>query len=96
MDLNSIIFPAPTEDKKPSLFFLRDKILFVPKKLENDQEFHIPCFYQQSKKKPNTHKFMFYFHGNAEDIFNLGSTLETLANSMPVVIITDFIVSLTS
>jgi len=84
MDLNSIIFPAPVEDKKERLYFLREKILFIPKKIENDQTFHIPCYFQRSKKKPNTNKYMFYFHGNAEDIFNLSSNLETLANSMPV------------
>ena len=86
MDFNSIIFPAPVEDKRDNLYFFREKILFIPKKLDNDKDFHIPCFYQPSKKKIGTHKYMFYFHGNAEDIFNLSSNLETLANSMPVYI----------
>ena len=84
MDFNSIVFPAPTDDKKDKLYYLKGKIIFIPKKLEDDQMFHIPCYYQRSKKKPNTNKYMLYFHGNAEDIFNLSSNLETLANSMPV------------
>jgi len=63
---------------------MRGKIIFIPKKLENQQNYHIPCYYQRSKKKSNTNKYLFYFHGNAEDIFNLSSNFESLANAMPV------------
>lgn len=66
MNVNSIIFPAPTDDKYPELLRHSDDIIFVPKKLENGDEFHIPCFLQESYKKPNTNKIFLYFHGNAE------------------------------
>ncbi len=84
MNLNSIIFPAPTEDKTYELYRYKDEILFVPKKLQDGSIFHIPCLVQKSKRKTETSKYLFYFHGNAEDIFNSTSNLDMLRNSLPV------------
>ena len=44
---------------------------------------HIPCLLLKSKKKENSNKFLFYFHGNAEDIFNCVATLEIIKNILP-------------
>jgi hypothetical protein len=84
--LNSIIFPAPTEDKNIEIIRYKDELVFIPKKLNDGTYFHIPCLLQLSRKKPDTNKFLFYFHGNAEDIFNCTSNLEILRNSLPVYI----------
>jgi hypothetical protein len=87
MNLNSIIFPAPTEDKTYELYRHKEEIIYVPKKLNNGTVIHIPCLIQKSKKKVDSNKFIFYFHGNAEDIFNSTSNLDLLRNSLPVIII---------
>ena len=84
MDLNSIIFPAPLEDKRYELYRNKDSIIFIPKKKKDGSVFHIPCFIQESKRKTDSNKFLFYFHGNAEDIFNSMINLELLRNSLPV------------
>ena len=85
MDLNSIIFPAPTEDKRYELYRNKDQVIFIPKKLKNGKDFHIPCFIQPPKRRNDfSNKFLFYFHGNAEDIFNSTGNLEILRNSLPV------------
>ena len=84
MNLNSIIFPAPTEDKTYELYRHKEEIIFVPKTLLNGITIHIPCLLQKSKKKSESNKFIFYFHGNAEDIFNSTSNLDLLRNSLPV------------
>ena len=81
--MNSIIFPAPTDDKTFELYRYKEEIIFVPKVLEDGSTFHIPCLVQQSKKK-NSNKYLFYFHGNAEDIFNSTSNLDILRNALPV------------
>ena len=86
MDLNSIIFPAPTDDKTYELYRYKEEIIFVPKKLADDTLFHIPCLIQRSKRKLDSNKFLFYFHGNAEDIFNSTSNLDYLRNSLPVIL----------
>jgi hypothetical protein len=86
MILNSIIFPAPTEDKTYELYRYKDEILFVPKKLKDGTLFHIPCLLQRSKRKSESNKYLFYFHGNAEDIFNSTSNLDMLRNSLPVLV----------
>jgi hypothetical protein len=84
MNLNSIIFPAPTEDKRSELFLSKDEVIFIPKKSINDKTMHIPCLLQITKKKNDANKFLFYFHGNAEDIFNSTSTLEMVRKYLPV------------
>lgn len=83
MNLNSIIFPAPTENKISELTRYKDEILFVPKKLKDGTLFHIPCLYQLSTKKPDTNKIFLYFHGNAEDIFNSTNNLSIIKGSLP-------------
>ena len=84
MNLNSIIFPAPTEDKQIEMSKYKEELIFIPKKELDGSFFHIPSLLQYSRKKPDTNKFLFYFHGNAEDIFNSTSNLEVLRNSLPV------------
>lgn len=85
MNLNSIIFPAPTEDKTYELLRYRDEIIFVPKEDSDGFTRHIPCLIQHTKRKLESNKFLFYFHGNAEDIFNSTTNLEYLRNSLPVI-----------
>jgi len=51
--------------------------------LKDNKEYHIPCLLQESRKKEGSNKYIFYFHGNAEDIFNANSNLEILRNSLP-------------
>jgi hypothetical protein len=87
MNLNSIIFPAPTEEKDIEMGKYKEELIFIPKKLNDGSYIHIPCLLQMSRKKPDTNKFMFYFHGNAEDIFNSTSNLELIRNSLPVLFI---------
>ena len=41
MNLNSIIFPAPTEDKTYELYRYKDEVIFVPKKLKDGSLFHL-------------------------------------------------------
>ena len=84
MNLNSFIFPAPPEDKRYELYRNKDQIIFIPKTKKDGKLFHIPCLIQESKRKVDSNKFIFYFHGNAEDIFNSTSNLELLRNSLPV------------
>ncbi len=84
MDLNSIIFPAPTEDKTFELYRYKDEIIFIPKQLKDGKTFHIPCLLQRAKRKSDSNKYLFYFHGNAEDIFNSTSNLDMIRNSLPV------------
>ena len=85
MNLNSIIFPAPTEDKKYEIYRFKDELMYIPKETSDGQKIHIPCLLQLSKRKPESNKYLFYFHGNAEDIFNSTSNLEVLRNSLPVI-----------
>lgn len=82
MNFNSIIFPAPIEDKKKEISRYKDELMFIPKKTKSET-FHIPCLVQYSKRKSETHKFLFYFHGNAEDIFNSTANLDLLRNTLP-------------
>ncbi len=84
MDLNSFIFPAPIDDRKAELLKLKEKIIFIPKKDESGSKFHIPCYYRATKKVLKSNKFFFYFHGNAEDIFNIPFNLEIIRKQFPV------------
>jgi hypothetical protein len=84
MNLNSIIFPAPTEDKKYEIFRYKDELMYVPKELSDGTIIHIPCLLQLSKRKQDSNKYLLYFHGNAEDIFNSTSNLDILRNTLPV------------
>ena len=83
MDFNSILFPAPTEDKYEQLQNNVGNVLFIPKYKENNQLFHIPCMYQESTNRPITNKIFLYFHGNAEDIFNATNNVGIIKASLP-------------
>ena len=78
MNINSIIFPAPTEDRGIEMNKFKEELIFIPKLQEDSSFFHIPCLLQMSRKRPDTNNFLFYFHGNAEDIFISTSNLEIL------------------
>lgn len=82
MDLNSFIFPAPIEDKSYEINRYKDEILYIPK-MKGDKTIYIPCLIQFSKKDPNTNKFLFYYHGNAEDIFYSIGNLDLLRSTLP-------------
>ena len=84
MNLNSIIFPAPVEDKKYEVHRFKGEIIYVPKTLKDGTLFHIPCLLQKVKPKNQSNKFLFYFHGNAEDIFNSTSNLDILRTDIQV------------
>ena len=84
MNLNSIIFPASTEDKTHELYRHKNSLIYIPKTFENGEIYHIPCLLLDSEKDPNTNKFLFYFHGNAEDIFNASINLDLLRVAVPV------------
>lgn len=83
MNFNSIVFPAPTENKFHELVRHANDIIFVPKTLPNGKVFHIPCYFQESSKKQNTNKVFLYFHGNAEDMFNSTSNIGVIRCSLP-------------
>lgn len=84
MNLNSIIFPAPTEQKDNQIGRYKEELIFIPKKNKDGTNFHIPCLLHITRKDEETNKYLFYFHGNAEDIFNSTYNLEILRNSLPV------------
>ena len=84
MDFNSILFPAPIDDKYDQIDKNKGNLLFVPKyKSDNKTLFHIPCMYQESTNKPITNKIFLYFHGNAEDIFNATTNVDVIKASLP-------------
>jgi acetyl esterase/lipase len=83
MDFNSIIFPAPCDDKYNQINNHLNNLLFVPKHKEDKRLFHIPCMYQPSKKAPITNKIFLYFHGNAEDIFNATNNVGVINAALP-------------
>ena len=83
MDFNSIIFPAPCDDKYSQINKNLNNLLFVPKHKEDKRLFHIPCMYQPSKKTTITNKIFLYFHGNAEDIFNATNNVGVINATLP-------------
>ena len=83
MNFNSIVFPAPTDDKYPNIEKYKNQILYIPKTLPDNTKFHIPCLFQESTFNPNTNKIFVYFHGNAEDMFNAIGNLNIIQNSLP-------------
>ena len=83
MNLNSIIFPAPSDDKLKEMDSYKEELIFIPKTLSDGKEFHIPCLLQKSRKGESG-KYFFYFHGNAEDIFTSTANLDIVRSSLPV------------
>ena len=86
MELNSILFPAPIEDKKLELPKLKDKLIFIPKQEQDGSTFHIPCYYRATRKRTDSNKFFFYFHGNAEDMRSSHLTSHT-TNPVPMIVV---------
>jgi len=83
MDLNSIIFPAPTDDKRFEIFRYKEELMYIPKTQKDGSITYIPCLLQLSKKNPSTNKYLLYFHGNAEDIFNSTANIDLLRSCLP-------------
>ena len=83
MDFNSILFPAPSEDKYDQMEKHKGKLLFIPKYKNDKTLFHIPCMYQTSHLEQKTNKIFLYFHGNAEDIFNATGNVRVIIDSLP-------------
>lgn len=65
MQLNSIIFPAPSFTIENTLDY-EDNLIFIPKTKTNG---YIPCFFIPTNKDTVSAKVLMFFHGNAEDIF---------------------------
>ena len=83
MNFNSIVFPAPTDDKYPNIQKYKNQILYIPKTLPDNTQFHIPCLFQECTYNKNTTKIFIYFHGNAEDMFNAIGNLNVIQSSLP-------------
>ena len=83
MDFNSILFPAPTDDKYDQINNHKGNLLFVPKKTSDNNISYIPCMYHDSKNVKETNKLFLYFHGNAEDIFNATNNVDIINSSLP-------------
>ncbi len=83
MNFNSIVFPAPTDDKYPNIQKYKNQILYIPKTLPDNTQFHIPCLFQECTFNKNTTKIFIYFHGNAEDMFNAIGNLNVIQSSLP-------------
>jgi acetyl esterase/lipase len=83
MDFNSILFPAPTDDKYDQIENNKGHLLFVPKYKDDHKLFHIPCMYQETQFRAKSNKVFLYFHGNAEDIFNATTNVSVIKSSLP-------------
>mmetsp|Transcript_22799 Transcript_22799/g.23745 ORF Transcript_22799/g.23745 Transcript_22799/m.23745 type:complete len:301 (+) Transcript_22799:2-904(+) len=85
MELNSIIFPAPSNERIHNLSKYKDELLFIPKSNNKSgkEEDYIPCMLHECRKVSNSNKYMIYFHGNAEDIFNSNYTVDLTRTVLP-------------
>lgn len=88
MELNSIIFPAPNNDRIHDLTKYKDELIYIPKtKLDKGSskmiKTFIPCKLHECRKVSNSNKYLIYFHGNAEDIFNSNYTVDLTRTVLP-------------
>ena len=86
MELNSIIFPAPNNERILDLKKYKDELIFIPKKNRNNkfnEPTFIPCMLNECRKISNSNKYLIYFHGNAEDIFNSNYTVDLTRTVLP-------------
>lgn len=85
MNINSILFPSPPSTKI-DLSKYKNQILFIPKPKpyanQSSPKF-IPCMLYESRKNINSNKYLLYFHGNAEDIFNSNYTVDLTRTVLP-------------
>ena len=80
MELNSIIFPAPT----PS--YTQDfALLYIPKAKEQKKYGcnYIPCLFLPYIQ--GSDKLLIYFHGNAEDVGSAQELLNHIRNTLKVI-----------
>jgi esterase/lipase len=73
MDLNSILFPAPSFSIE-LLDEFYEELIFIPKiknemSLDDKEDSYIPCLCLLSGSKKVNKNYCLHFHGNAEDIF---------------------------
>lgn len=86
MELNSIVFPAPSNERISDLNKFKYELLFIPKQKNNDnskESSYIPCMLHECRKVSNSNKYLLYFHGNAEDIFNSNYTVDLTRTVLP-------------
>ena len=84
MDMNNIIFPVPGDDRIDKIIKHKGELIFIPKLSKNDSYKHIPCLLKFSNNEKETNKYLFYFHGNAEDIFFSNICVELLRTTIAV------------
>lgn len=82
MELNSVLFPAPTSSY--SLVLFPDSIFWVPQLFHQDRA-SIPCLYLPYTL--GSSKVLLYFHGNAEDIGQSFRMLDFLGATLRVHVI---------
>lgn len=98
MELNSIIFPSPSNDRIIDLTKYQNELLFIPKNKNKEKEIilskenkdiltesdkYIPCMIHECRKNVHSNKYLIYFHGNAEDIFNSNYTVDLTRSVLP-------------
>lgn len=89
MDFNSIIFPSPSMERITDLSKYKEELIFIPKtktdlKTKEQTKQYIPCMLHECRKKlENSNKYLLYFHGNAEDIFNSNYTVDLTRTVLP-------------
>lgn len=83
MELNSIIFPAPNSERITDLNKYKEELLYIPKFDKSGKKKHIPVMLHNCRKNQNSNKYLIYFHGNAEDIFNSNYTVDLTRSVLP-------------
>lgn len=82
MELNSIIFPAPSSSYDTEDF--PEELVWIPR-YRNPQGPAIPCLILQCSR--GSSKIILYFHGNAEDVCLTYELLDHIRNSLLVHVI---------
>lgn len=82
MELNSVLFPAPTSSYSEDTF--PGEIIWVPR-LDNPSAHPIPCLYLSCAR--GSSKVMLYFHGNAEDVGLAYELMDHLRSTLMVHVI---------
>lgn len=85
MELNSIIFPAPNSERISDLSKYKEELFYIPKKEHgsNNVTGYIPVMFHNCRKTVDSNKYLIYFHGNAEDIFNSNYTVDLTRTVLP-------------
>lgn len=81
MQLNSVVFPAPTCSYTTEKLF--KDLIYIPKTDSKDCKEAIPCLFIPYEKEA---KILMFFHGNAEDIGIAFEILLEIRNCLKVII----------